>query len=115
MGRGRGTPLFAADGRLYVDTVETVLNIWNVLAFHWPEVLGGLLAIFLIPVLAGIVRVWRRPREPTALEAIRGGAQAALVLLLLASLTFPAFEALGITAVMGVLAALAFAPREAAA
>jgi predicted acyltransferase len=59
--------------------------------------------------------LWRRPRGPTTVEALRGGAQAALLLLLLASFTFPAFEALGITAVMGVLAALAFAPREATA
>jgi O-antigen/teichoic acid export membrane protein/O-antigen ligase len=68
---------------------------------------GVLVLLFLVAAL------WRRPRGPTTLESIRGGAQAALVLLLLASLTFPAFEALGITAVMGVLGALAFAPREA--
>jgi O-antigen/teichoic acid export membrane protein len=69
----------------------------------------------LLVLLIGVAVLWRRPRGPTTLEAIRGGAQAALVLLLLASLTFPAFEALGITAVMGLLVALAFAPREAIA
>ena len=45
---------------------------------------------------------------------MRGGAQATLLLLLVASITFPAFNALGITAVMGLLVALCFAPREAA-
>ena len=75
----------------------------------------GLPAAALLVLLLVVAVLWRRPRGPSVLEAIRGGAQAALVLLLLASLTFPAFEALGITAVMGVLAALAFAPREAAA
>jgi O-antigen ligase len=67
----------------------------------------------LLVLLLAVAVLWRRPRGPTLLEAVRGGAQAALILLLLASFTFPAFEALGITAVMGVLAALAFAPREA--
>jgi hypothetical protein len=48
----------------------------------------------------------------TTFGALRGGAQAALLLLLLASITFPAFEALGITAVMGLLVALSLAsPR----
>ena len=37
---------------------------------------------------------------------MRTGAQAALLLLLLASVTFPAFNALGITAAMGLLVAL---------
>jgi O-antigen ligase len=73
----------------------------------------GVPAAGLLVLLLVVAVLWRRPRGPTVLEAVRGGAQAALVLLLLASLTFPAFEALGITAVMGVLAALAFAPREA--
>jgi O-antigen/teichoic acid export membrane protein len=67
----------------------------------------------LLLLLFGTAVLWRRPRGPTTLEALRGGAQAALLLLLLASVTFPAFEALGISAVMGVLVALCFAPREA--
>jgi O-antigen/teichoic acid export membrane protein len=70
---------------------------------------GGLLVILIATAI-----VWRRPRGPTTTEAVRGGAQASLLLLLLASMTFPAFEALGITAVMGVLVALCFAPREVA-
>ena len=73
--------------------------------------LGVPAAALLLLLLAGAV-LWRRPRGPTTLEAIRGGAQAALLLLLLASATFPAFEVLGITAVMGLLVALCFAPRE---
>jgi hypothetical protein len=73
----------------------------------------GAPAAALLLVLLGAAVLWRRPRGPTTLESMRGGAQAALVLLLLASVTFPAFEALGITAVMGLLVALCFAPREA--
>jgi hypothetical protein len=73
----------------------------------------GAPAAALLLVLLGASVLWRRPRGPTTLESMRGGAQAALVLLLLASVTFPAFEALGITAVMGLLVALCFAPREA--
>ncbi len=75
----------------------------------------GLPTAALLVLLLGVAVLWRRPRGPTVLEALRGGAQAALLLLLLATFTFPAFEALGITAVMGVLAALAFAPRETSA
>jgi O-antigen/teichoic acid export membrane protein len=73
--------------------------------------LGAPAAVLLV-LLIGVAVLWRRPRGPSTLEAMRGGAQAALLLLLVASLTFPAFEALGITAVMGLLVALAFAPRE---
>jgi hypothetical protein len=73
----------------------------------------GAPAAGLVLLLFGTAVLWRRPRGPTTLEAIRGGAQAALLLLLLASVTFPAFEALGITTVMGLLVAVCFAPREA--
>jgi O-antigen/teichoic acid export membrane protein len=73
----------------------------------------GAPAAGLLLILLGAAVLWRRPRGPTTLEAVRGGAQAALVLLLLASVTFPAFEALGITTVMGLLVAICFAPREA--
>ena len=69
----------------------------------------------LLVLLLLVAVLWRRPRGPTTVEAVRGGAQAALLLLLLATFTFPAFESLSITAVMGVLAALSFAPREVAA
>jgi O-antigen/teichoic acid export membrane protein len=75
----------------------------------------GVPSAALLVLLLAVAVLWRRPRGATMVEALRGGAQAALLLLLLATFTFPAFEALGITAVMGVLAALAFAPREVAA
>jgi O-antigen/teichoic acid export membrane protein len=74
----------------------------------------GLPAAGLLLLLIVTAVVWRRPRGPTTTEAVRGGAQASLLLLLLASMTFPAFEVLGITAVMGLLVALCFAPREVA-
>ncbi|MGH2799898.1 MAG: O-antigen ligase family protein, partial [Thermoleophilaceae bacterium] len=79
--------------------------------------LGGP-ATALVLLLLGCALLSRGPPKPaTAAGAIRGGAQAALLLLLVASITFPAFEALGITAVMGVLIALCFpgVPRESTA
>ena len=54
----------------------------------------------------------RGPPAITTTGALRVGAQAALLLLLIASVTFPAFNALGITAVMGVLLALCVAPQR---
>jgi O-antigen ligase len=53
------------------------------------------------------------PREDALAKSIRGGAQASLLTLLLASVTFPNFSALSITAVMGVLVALSVAPLAA--
>jgi hypothetical protein len=54
----------------------------------------------------------RGPPATTNAGALRAGAQAALLLLLTASVTFPAFNTLGITAAMGVLVALCAPPRE---
>jgi O-Antigen ligase len=68
--------------------------------------LGAPAAALTILLLAWAVLVRAPPGTATTLGALRGGAQAALLLLLLASITFPAFEALGITAVMGLLVAL---------
>ena len=59
-----------------------------------------LLALILAAVLS------RGPPTTTTVGAVRVGAQAGLLLLLIASVTFPAFATLGITAVMGVLVAL---------
>jgi O-antigen/teichoic acid export membrane protein len=54
----------------------------------------------------------RGPPATTNAGALRAGAQAALLLLLTASVTFPAFNTLGITAAMGVLVAFCAPPRE---
>jgi O-antigen/teichoic acid export membrane protein len=67
----------------------------------------GVPAAGLLLLLLGAALVSRgSPGPGTTAGAMRLGAKAALLLLLLASMTFPAFEALGITAVMGVLLAL---------
>ena len=77
----------------------------------------GAPATALVLLLLGAALLSRGPPRSAMLGAMRGGAQAALLALLVGSITFPAFEALGITAVMGLLVALCFAaaPREAAA
>jgi O-antigen/teichoic acid export membrane protein len=59
----------------------------------------------LLVLLIGAAVLVRGPPVP-----MRTGAQAALLLLLIASFTFPAFNALGITAAMGVLVALGVEP-----
>jgi O-antigen/teichoic acid export membrane protein len=70
----------------------------------------GVPAAALFLLLLGAAVLSRGPPGPTAtFGAMRVGAQAALLSLLAASITFPAFEALGITAVMGLLVALCFA------
>jgi O-antigen ligase len=74
--------------------------------------LGALLAlVLLVLLLAAVLR--RPPRGNTVEAAVARGAQVGLLALLLASATFPSFSALAITAVMGVLMAVALAvPRE---
>jgi O-antigen/teichoic acid export membrane protein len=66
----------------------------------------GAPAAALVLALIGAAMLSRGPPVTTTPGALRAGAQAALLLLLIASLTFPAFNTLGITAVMGVLVAL---------
>lgn len=52
------------------------------------------------------------PRQGAALKTLRIGSQAALFTLLMSSITFPSFNALDITATMGVLAALCLSPAR---
>jgi O-antigen/teichoic acid export membrane protein len=61
----------------------------------------------LLLLLLGAAVLSRGPPSTTTVGALRIGAQATLLLLLVASLTFPAFNALGITVGMGLLLALA--------
>ena len=70
----------------------------------------GAPAAALLLLLIGAALLSRGPPVTTTAGALRVGAQAALVLLLVASITFPAFNTLGITAVMGVLVALGATP-----
>jgi O-antigen/teichoic acid export membrane protein len=71
----------------------------------------GLPAAVLLVMLFAAAVLSRGPPATTTAGSLRVGAQAALVALLLASVTFPAFNTLGITAVMGVLVALCAVPR----
>ncbi|HEX5622361.1 MAG TPA: O-antigen ligase family protein, partial [Solirubrobacteraceae bacterium] len=73
--------------------------------------LGAPAAALLVVLLVAAV-LSRGPPAITTAGALRVGAQAALLLLLIGSVTFPAFNALGITAVMGVLLALCVAPQR---
>jgi O-Antigen ligase len=71
--------------------------------------LGLPAAVLMVALLAAAV-FGRGPPPVTLADALRSGAQASLLALLLASIAFPAFNTLGITAVMGVLLALCAAP-----
>jgi len=67
----------------------------------------GLPAAALLFVTILVPACWRSHRETDALvRAVRHGSQGALLLLLVASLTFPSFNTYGITATMGVLLAI---------
>jgi O-antigen ligase len=73
---------------------------------------GIFVAALLFALLAWAV-VARAPPEGRAfMRTFRTASQGGLLVLLLSSVTFPSFNSLAITAVMGVLMAVCFAPRE---
>jgi hypothetical protein len=72
--------------------------------------LGLPVAALLILLIGAAVLSRGPPKAGTTYGVVRAGAQASLLLLLVASFTFPAFETLGITGVMGVLVAICAAP-----
>jgi O-antigen ligase len=74
--------------------------------------LGAPGAALLVLLLIGAALLRGPPTTTTTLGALRVGAQAGLLVLLVASITFAAFNALAITAVMGVLVAICFAPQR---
>ncbi|MGW6564847.1 O-antigen ligase family protein [Streptomyces sp. NPDC054975] len=65
-------------------------------------------AAFLVLVIVAAVVRRGPPAEEWRSHALRIGSRASLLALLLISVTFPAFDALGITAVMGLLVAVCF-------
>ena len=72
----------------------------------------GIVGAALLFALLGWAAISRAPpNEDPSLRWIRVGAQTALLVLLLSSITFPSFNSLSITVTMGVLAALALTPR----
>lgn len=87
------------------------LSTWYVHnGYLWLAWKVGLAAAFLLFLLLGWAVIARgRARQEPVFDAIRMGSQAALLVLLISSVTFPAFNALAITATMGVLLAICFA------
>jgi hypothetical protein len=74
----------------------------------------GLPVAALVVCLLGLSLLSRpASREEQLSLVVRRGAQAAIVGLLLATMTFPSFSQLSITAVMGMLLALAISPQSA--
>lgn len=71
----------------------------------------GLPAAILLVLLIGSAVVRSGPVDDEWLRMLRIGSQASLLALLLIGVTFPPFNAFGITAVMGVLAAACLQPR----
>jgi O-antigen ligase len=71
--------------------------------------LGIIGAILLVGILSAAV-LWRIRTPDGLYGSVALGAQGALVMALISSVTFPSFEFLSITAVMGVLLALCAAP-----
>ena len=69
---------------------------------------GIVAAMLLFALLAWAVVARGSPSGDHLFDALRGGAQAALLALLISSVTFPTFNGLAITGTMGVLAAIAF-------
>lgn len=70
-------------------------------------------ALLLLSLLFWSVGWFHRPSDGSIDEAVRNGACGALLALVIASMTFPSFNQLAITAVIGVLMAIACAPRSA--
>jgi O-antigen ligase len=72
----------------------------------------GIPLTLLVVLAVGMVAARRAPpTDDPVLATLRVGSQAALAALLLINITFPAFNALGITAVMGLLIAVCLWPR----
>jgi hypothetical protein len=103
-------------GRAY-EQVQPTTESFAHNGYLWLAWKLGLAGAALVVLLLALALAARGPPHGSVTGALRGGAKAALLALLLGSITFPAFEALGITAVMGVLLALCLVetPREAAA
>ena len=75
--------------------------------------IGIPLALAVVGTLAWVALRRRRPTRDPDLAALRLGSQAALVAVLLICVTFPVFDTLGITAVLGLLLAVCLAPARA--
>jgi O-antigen ligase len=96
------------------DTFATITTPFSHDGYLWLAwKLGVPAAAFIVGVM--VIAVLRRTSdEPDAAwHAVRRGSQAAVLALLLVCITFPVFNALGITAAMGFVVAVCFSRRSA--
>jgi O-antigen ligase len=81
--------------------------------YLWLSWKTGIPAAFLFVLAIGVAVLGRGPPPHDArLAMLRTGSQAALLGLLMINVTFPAFNTLGITAVIGLMVAVCMRPRE---
>ncbi|MET9519195.1 O-antigen ligase family protein [Streptomyces sp. NPDC002994] len=91
------------------DTFDTLTTPFAHNGYLWLAWKIGIpAAAFLVLVIAAAVVRRAPPAEEWQRHTLRIGSRAALLALLLTSVTFPAFDVLGITAVMGLLVAVCF-------
>jgi len=58
-----GSPVFSPAGdKLYVQIDALTINIWEVLVFYWPEILGGVTGVIVPICVLALRRIVRRPR-----------------------------------------------------
>ena len=103
LGSGLGASILW--GRAYEGVRPTTVSFAHN-GYLWLIWKLGAPAAALLLALIGAALLSRGPPVTSTAGAMHVGAQAALLVLLIASVTFPAFNTLGITAVMGVLVAL---------
>jgi hypothetical protein len=107
-GSGLGATIFW--GRAWQD-VPPKANWYSHNGYLWVVWKVGLIAAGALFLLLGWAIMARPPPgQDPVVKALRNGSQAALLVLIVSSITFPSFNSLTITGVMGVLAALCFIP-----
>lgn len=111
-GSGFGATItWGAPGLFATETTPFVHN-----GYLWLAWKVGIPAAVLVVVLIGLAILQRRPVGPVgdadSWRALRIGSRASLLALMLVAVTFPVFNALGITAAMGLLVALCYSPAS---
>ena len=107
-GSGFGVPItWGKEGVFATQTTSFAHN--GYLWLGWK--IGVPAAVLFVLALGAAVLRRGPPPHDRRLTMLQTGSQAALAGLLLINVTFPAFNALGITAVMGLLAAICLRPR----
>jgi hypothetical protein len=95
------------------DVFQTTTTNFSHNGYLWLAWKVGLpLALLFVAAIVAVALRARRHRDDSDIDPLRIGSQAALFALLVVCVTFPAFNALGITAVMGVMAAACLARAQ---